>query len=126
VAEITGMENVHAATITGKHGDKLELDWDGQKMYGTAGCGHVGNVVTFTVHPHDVHMASDWDGGDLGINMFRGCVERVRPYGYNQLVSVRVGQASVLQALAPVHQAVMPGVEVLVTVPPHAVWMMTD
>jgi tungstate transport system ATP-binding protein len=126
VAEITGMENMLEATVAGKHGDRLELDWDGQKVCVTAGCGHIGHVVTFTVRPQDVHIAPDQDEVEPGMNMFRGRVERVRPHGHTQLVSVRVGQTSVLQALAPVHLAVMAGMEVIVTLPPHAVWIMPD
>ena len=126
VAEITGMENILDATVAGQHGDRLELDWDGQKVCGRAGCGHVGNVVTFTVRSQDVHIAPDRDGAGSGMNMFRGRVERVRPHGHTQFVSVRVGQTSVLQALVPAHLAVMPGMEVIVTLPPHAVWIMTD
>jgi ABC-type Fe3+/spermidine/putrescine transport system ATPase subunit len=120
------MENMLEATVAGQPRDRLELDWDGQKVCVTAGCGHIGHVVTFTVRPQDVHIAPDRDGSEPGTNMFRGRVERVRPHGHTQLVSVRVGQTAVLQALAPVHLAVMPDMEVIVTLPPHAVWIMPD
>jgi tungstate transport system ATP-binding protein len=126
VAEITGMENLLNATITGQHGDRLELDWHGQKVCVTAGCGHVGTIVTFTVCPQDVHLASAWDGVELGMNRFRGRVERVRTHRHTQFVSVRVGQASILQALVPGHLAVMPGVEVIVTLPPQAIWIIPE
>ena len=126
VAAITGMENMLEATVAGKYRDRLELDWDGQQVCVSAGCGHVGQVVTFTVRPQDVHMAPDRDGAGLGMNMFRGRVERIRPHGHTQIVSVRVGQTSVLQALVPVHRALMPGMEVIVTLPPQVVWIMTD
>jgi tungstate transport system ATP-binding protein len=126
VAEITGMENILDATVVEQHGDRLELDWDGQKVCVTAGCGHVRNVVTLTVRPQDVHLAPDGGRSELGMNMFRGRAERVRRHGHTQFVSVRVGQTSVLQALAPMHVAVMPGMEVIVTLLPHAVWVMTD
>jgi ABC-type Fe3+/spermidine/putrescine transport system ATPase subunit len=96
VAEITGMENMLDATVAGKYRDGLELDWDGHKVCVTAGCGHVGNVVTFTVRPQDVHIAPEWDGSGPGMNMFHGRVERVRPCGPTQFVPVRVGQTSVL------------------------------
>src|SRR5262245_45841849 len=57
VAEITGMENMLDATVVGKYRDRLELDWDGQKVCVSTGCGHVGQVVTLTVRPQDVPIA---------------------------------------------------------------------
>jgi tungstate transport system ATP-binding protein len=126
VAEITGMENILDATVSVQNGTRLELDWDGQKVRVTAGSGHIGNRVTFTVRPQDVHLAPDGDETGPGMNRFRGHVERVRRHGYTQLVSVRVGQTSVLQALAPMHLAVTPGMAVTVTLPPQALWIMAD
>jgi tungstate transport system ATP-binding protein len=126
VAEITGIENMLDATVAGQHGDRLELAWDGQKVCVTAGGGHIGNAVTFTVCPQDVHLAPNGDGTGPGMNRFRGHVERVRRHGHTQFVSVRVGQTSVLQALAPMHLAVTPGMAVIVTLPPQALWIMAD
>src|SRR5262249_36026633 len=91
VAEITGMENILDATVAGKYRDRLELDWDGQKVCVSAGCGHVGQVVTFTVRPQDVHIAPDRDESGIGMNLFRGRVERRTPHGSTQSRSVRAG-----------------------------------
>jgi hypothetical protein len=75
------MENLLDATVAAKHRDRLELNWDGHKLCATAGCNHVGNVVTCTVRPQDVHIAPGGDGSGPGMNRFRGGVEQVRPHG---------------------------------------------
>ena len=82
----------------------------------------VGVPVTFVVHQEDIHICSGVE--PHLVHGFRGRVEQMRQRGSGWVVSVRGDNTHIMSIACARLPDLVPGQEVTVTFPPHAVWML--
>jgi tungstate transport system ATP-binding protein len=119
VAEIIGAANVFDGVVIAQSGRTATIEWSGHRIR-TRLDARDGAKVTFLLHDEQLKLGAASGGTS---NELRGRVQHVRRRGFNNIVSVSVGNPHRVQVRCETSERPSLNQEVTVSFPPEAVWI---